>query len=268
MLMQAKVAAGRRAGYEAEATALFARMSVQPTTTRKSQMNDLIKALKSAGLWAKMTALYVFANATQADCLLNWISTSHTLSYVNTPTWSADHGFTGSPGGASTKPALATDLHGSDLGQNSVSLSIWYNNLGAVAGNDDYADGGGNTTSILLIPKASDNTTGGAYLQSSSFMGVTGPFTANHLVTASRTASNVTTLYVDGVSKLVSSTASATPDTSSPLYFLGYKDPNNSNIHGHPWQEAFACLGAGLTSTEAAALDTAVAAYMTAIGNA
>lgn len=52
---------GGGSGYSAEAIAYFAGMSVQPDATRKGQLDTLITSLKSAGVWAKLDALYIMA---------------------------------------------------------------------------------------------------------------------------------------------------------------------------------------------------------------
>jgi len=60
------------ASYEAEATALFARMTGSPTTARKNLINKTIKSLKDAGYYSRMDAIYVFAVQSQHDALLCW----------------------------------------------------------------------------------------------------------------------------------------------------------------------------------------------------
>ena len=59
--------------YEAEATALFARFSTDPGTTRKDAINTCIASLKTAGVWSKLDCLYVFAAHNETDAKLNWI---------------------------------------------------------------------------------------------------------------------------------------------------------------------------------------------------
>lgn len=61
-------------GYEAEADALFARMSVDPGATRKGHINTLIASLKSAGAWSRMTGFYMYAAHDKQTAYLNWVA--------------------------------------------------------------------------------------------------------------------------------------------------------------------------------------------------
>lgn len=82
--------------YETESTALFARMSVQPDSTRKSLINSLITSLKSASLWTKLDALYVLSAHDRQAGLLNWVSSSYTLTEPGgSLTYTADDSFAG-----------------------------------------------------------------------------------------------------------------------------------------------------------------------------
>src|SRR5882672_7716492 len=60
--------------YSPQATALFAAMIVQPSPTRKTQIDNLILALIAAGVWAKLDRLWVFAAHTEQAGQLNWIA--------------------------------------------------------------------------------------------------------------------------------------------------------------------------------------------------
>ena len=83
--------------YNAEAIALFARMSTQPSADRKEEMNFLIEALKNYQIWDKLDVLYVFANDT-ADAgeklFLNWVGNYSNATNVNSITVAPDTGIT------------------------------------------------------------------------------------------------------------------------------------------------------------------------------
>lgn len=89
-------------GYTAEATALFARMSVQPDPTRKGLINAYIVCEKGGAgsingtdLWSGWLVFDVFAAHDAQAALLNWKGTSFTPTAVNSPTWTTDSGFLG-----------------------------------------------------------------------------------------------------------------------------------------------------------------------------
>jgi hypothetical protein len=82
--------------YGAEATALFARMSVQPDATHKGYINTLIEGLKTDGVWTLLDVFDVFAADNATDALLNWKSTSFNPTLGNgAMTWTQYEGYTG-----------------------------------------------------------------------------------------------------------------------------------------------------------------------------
>lgn len=81
--------------YCPEALALFARMTTQPTDARKTVINTFITSLKTAGVWDKLDAMYVFAAANQQAALLNWIADTNNATAENSPAFTADEGIQG-----------------------------------------------------------------------------------------------------------------------------------------------------------------------------
>jgi len=85
------------AGYtfvNAEAQALVARFSTPPTELRKSKIDTLIGALKTAGVWAKLDVLYVRAAADSQAARLNWVAAQYDATAVSSPAFLADRGYT------------------------------------------------------------------------------------------------------------------------------------------------------------------------------
>lgn len=80
---------------ETETTALIARMSTFPGQARKSYINDLIVALKTAGVWSKLDVLYVYAAHTEQAALLNWIEDALNGTNTNSMVFTTDEGFKG-----------------------------------------------------------------------------------------------------------------------------------------------------------------------------
>jgi hypothetical protein len=62
-------------GYDADAIALFARMTVEPAAWRKDAINALIVTLKSDAVWDDLSGLYVFKQADKQSAYLNWVQT-------------------------------------------------------------------------------------------------------------------------------------------------------------------------------------------------
>src|SRR3569623_916049 len=80
--------------YSAEATALFARMSVQPDATRMGLSDACITSLMSNGVWTKLECLWMPAAHDSQAGRLNWVSSGNTISAVGSPTFTTDRGYT------------------------------------------------------------------------------------------------------------------------------------------------------------------------------
>lgn len=77
--------------YDADSIALFEKMTIQPTSARKNNINDSIVSLKSAGVWDKIDQLIVgVAHDVQASTL-DWKGKSN-ITLVNSPSFTIDSG--------------------------------------------------------------------------------------------------------------------------------------------------------------------------------
>lgn len=110
--------------YESETLALFARMDIRPDTTHRTAINNLIKSLKTAGIWSKLKCFYIMAAHTQQAALLNWVSTARPLLALNSPNFVADRGFTGD-GGTSLVRTDQFSMTGLDITPTNASMGIW-----------------------------------------------------------------------------------------------------------------------------------------------
>jgi len=81
--------------YSAAARALFAAMTVQPTTARKRLINSTFGVLIGSGILPKLDHLYVLAAHDSQAALLNWVNPAVSLSLTASPTFTADRGYQG-----------------------------------------------------------------------------------------------------------------------------------------------------------------------------
>lgn len=121
-------------GYDAAASALFARFTTPPTTARKAQINTLIVSLKAAGVWAKLDALYLMAAADAQAARRNWIADAFNLTAVSSPTFTADRGYAGDGSAARLGTGFIPSTAGGVMTVNSAHLSIWDRTSRAAAG--------------------------------------------------------------------------------------------------------------------------------------
>lgn len=85
--------AGRR--WAEETVALLARMTVAPDGARALLINELVSALKQAGVWSRLDAFYMLAAHHQQAARRNWVADLYNLSPTNAPSFEIDRGYTG-----------------------------------------------------------------------------------------------------------------------------------------------------------------------------
>lgn len=245
-------------GFQDESLALFVRITVEATTERKAAIDDLVAAVKAAGVWDKCETFHMLAAASSQAALLNWKGTAFTASAVGTPAFTIDRGYLGS----GTTSYLATGYNptadGGQVSQNSAHLAAWSRTSTAAAAVDGdtgarAADGftiGLRTSSGTAVIRLNDVTTGSAANADGS-----GLFVGN------RVSSTHTQLFRNGA-QLGSDFAAA----SAGLVNADLRIGGVTTAIDRQW--AFQSAGAGLTAQQVSDLHNAVAAYMTAVGAA
>jgi hypothetical protein len=243
-------------GFSDEAQALFSRFADEPDTDRKVLMNDLIVALKTAGVWAKLDAFYVLAAADAQSSLLNWVSASYNLTTVNAPTFVADQGYTGN----GTTSYLDTGFNPTTapspkFTQNSAHLGLW-SRTNLPNGAADSQDAGsanayiGRSVAVAGRALGRPNTSAGQQFGDGAYPG--------HAVWA-RSAAAVWESYAQGVDAGGGTTASAAP-TNSTLAVLRSRDGNfGAN------QIASVHVGSNLSAGEVLATYSALNAYLAGV---
>lgn len=119
-----EVAARRSGGNDPATDALLGRMSVAPGDARTGAIDALVRALKAAGVWAKLDALYLLAAHDAQAARLNWVSSGFTLAAVNSPGFTADRGYSGD-GATSYLDSGFTDGISGALRQDNAHRGIW-----------------------------------------------------------------------------------------------------------------------------------------------
>lgn len=253
---------GDAPSYSAEALALFARFTTPPDDARKVVINNLIVALKGAGVWAKFDAFYMMAGADAQAARRNWIADIYNPTAVSSPTFTADRGYTGN--GSSSylnsnfNPATAVTPK---LTQNSGHFALTtLNSRAANAGTAGQYSGSGLFISpFYTIPGGTAR--GGA--NDSETAGFASVAQSNSRLLVSRTGATTKAMYQNGAVIATSSQASAAL-SSNDLFLLALNTGAAGNFCAD--QEAHASIGSGLTAGEVAAYDAAVLTYFQAVG--
>lgn len=248
---------------EAETTALVARFTTPPTSGRKSQINTLILALKNAGVWAKLDALYVMAAADAQAAQRNWVADAYNLTETNAPTFTADQGYTGDGAASYLDTGFnPTSASSPKYVRDSATIGFW-SRTSAQSGT--ASNNGRDMGAATLLGTECRNTTDQLRWAVNSTLGSIG-----NLISASntdgsghfllnRSASNSIEAYRNGASLGTNSKASTGLPNSNIM--IGKAVSNLSTR-----QFAAGHIGQSLNSTEAAAFYNALQTYMTAVG--
>lgn len=246
-------------GFEAETKALVARFTTPATRQRKVWINRLIKALKTAGVWQKLDALYVAAAADSQAATRNWKQDLYNATAIASPAFVADRGFTGN----GTSSYLQTGFTASSAVspkylQDSAAVGAWMLTDVAAEGAFDIAAfrSGGDTR---LNSRNSGN-------QPIAFMngpGVGGSVvpTSVGLTVASRVSAAGARFFKNGVF-LNAPAAVSVQVPNSQFGLLGFGTGGGySTRQGAAW-----FIGGGLTDAEVLATYNALNQYLVAVG--
>ncbi|AKF13575.1 putative YapH protein [Sinorhizobium phage phiN3] len=134
------------AAYSGEAVALFAAMTVQPSDTRKTAIDNMIVALKNANVWNKMDAIQVYMAHDQQASLLNWKNPATFTGTLNgTPTFTADAGVATNTSSSWINTGYNPATGGSQYVQDSASfivdVLVGVTNASSLAGFHDGSKG-------------------------------------------------------------------------------------------------------------------------------
>lgn len=244
-------------GFSPEATAFFARLSSQPTTARKTLYNNLIVSLKSAGVWAKLDALYLTAADVSSTALTNLVSSSYTLSPTSAPTFVADSGYHGN-GTSSNLDTLfnPTTAVSPKTALNSDAMFVWSLKPQTIAA-ANFGVSAGNANNLILPAFGSPSPlTYFSLSQSTGYMTYADNSLGMGFLLTSRQASNLTTMYFNGASINTDSRASVGL-TNANFHLLddglSQFSKNTASAYG---------FGAGLSATEQKAVYSAIYQYM------
>lgn len=253
---------------ESESLALFARMSATPDATRQATINTLIRTVKSAGVWAKLKALHVYAAHDSQAAALNWVSAAANATLVASPTFVADRWFYGN----GSTSYINTGANPASLGiaQDSATWGFYCSSPqgSGTKSNGGWGAGFTHTWTIDPIVTASENPSYrlalnksiGAYYQPSS------QAPAHGLITCTRDSSTAERLHVRGVAGGASTVQSST-GVLNLVPFLGGMNNNGSLASANVLRHSAFVMADALTTAENLALSNALETYMVAVGN-
>lgn len=251
---------------QSETSTLLAAFTSEPTGARKMVIDDLVAALKTAGVWTKLDALYVLAAHDAQAARQNWKNPAAfalTLHGTANPTFTADSGYTtdGVDNYLDTNfnPATAGGVYA----QNSACFGIWSATAaGSATSAAGWFDG---TDGVTLNPRHTTdiaitriNQATNTNSQASSITDGAGFMVLN------RSGASAQQIYWNGVSLPLApgNPAQASTALNSATLRLGSITAASFRTMGY----RAAVIGQSLNSTEQDALYDALLAYLQAVG--
>lgn len=232
----------------------FDRLLTPPTVVREALYSDLINSLVSTGVWSKLDVLYLFAATDIGTALVNLVSGKYQAFLTllnNLPSFVADRGFTGAnlsliESGFSPSTATAANYQLNDaMVMAAIDTSLSLDQFDhAIALSADIA--------TWISPRNNSDLAKFA-VNCASFQNVTNSGAQSGIWLAQRTSSSASELFRDNSSIGTSAIA------SSAL-------PSGNLRSGSAYQLTAFAAGASLNSGQRGALQSAIAAYMAAVG--
>lgn len=250
-----------------ESQTLFAAMSTQPTELRKAQINTLITALKSSGVWQKLDTLWICAAHDEQAGRLNWVSPStFTLTAVNSPTFTTDRGFAGNGTTSYLNTGYVPSTAGLLYTLDSAHISFWSRTN---TGSSSMVSMGARTlsTAAQTLINARLGTNTATFRTNQDAVGASPASTTSigHFL-ARRSGAALNSLWKDGA-LFAQDTQSSTALTAFAIT-LGALNTAGVVASFDTRQIAASSIGASLTDTEIINFYAALNAYMISVGAA
>lgn len=219
----------------------------------------------ATGCGAVLDGLYIFATKDTATANLNLCGTSFGLTQSGSVTFHADSDYQGDGSTGYLDTGLTPSTFGGNFSLNSASEALYdlTNRTTTDVSCAIGALGGVGGVSQLCL-----NFTGGTLVWSlnAAASGTPTITTAQGFTTISRTASNLTSSYRNGVAVTSGTSAAASTSLSTDAFSILAR--NNANVRSNFSVDKFsaAVIGGALTSGQQANLSTRINGYMTALG--
>lgn len=259
-------AAGGGVSYETESLAIFAAFTTPPDTTRKGNINTMVAALKTAGVWSKLDVMYAFAAADSQASLINWKNPgTFNASAVNTPTFTTDRGYAGNGSTSYVNSTFTPSTAGGNFVLNSAHLGLWSRTNAQAAAVTMGARTTSTTEESLLRPRDTGNLTLGRINKAGGGVNPANTDSSGHFVTR-RSGGTAAAIHRNG-SSLGSNTEGSTALPQFPI-FIGALNTAGSASSFSTYQIAAAHWGSSLSDTEITDTYNALLAYLQAVGAA
>lgn len=231
--------------------------------TLKNAVNQLVVDLKNAGLWSKMKAIYPIIGGTATTHKYNLkdprdLDAAYRLTFSGTVTHS--------PTGMQSNGSSYANTHltpSSALTINNTHLSYYSNTVSSAAvvemgvSSDSYTD-----EFTLACNFAGYGALTSAYVGSTTYRALATPTNSSGFFIGSRISTTNLSLYRNGISLATNTQSNSGTLATGAIYLMAWNLSNTGVAYNISQREcAFASIGEGLTSSEAALLTQIVDAF-------
>lgn len=131
-----------------------------PSAPQQIKQNNLVLALKAAGIWNKLDVLYIFANDAGSNfATLNWKNpNNYQVTLVNTPIFTANQGFKGNGTSSFIDTNFNASINGFNYKLNDASRYIYLHLADGTSCLDGLMSGNGNRMITSLTSSQRINT--------------------------------------------------------------------------------------------------------------
>lgn len=260
---------------DADTRTLRAAMTVPPPAGRLWQIDQTIRQLKQHGIWQKLDVLWMLAAHDAQTARLNWKNPSQfALTAVNSPTFTANRGYTGDGDSAGVGTKYLTtgwtpSTNAIQFTQDSGTVGVYLvSGVGTNTANNNVIPFGsiGTHGSFINVWGATSNALRGRINQGSTAETSSTVSTRFGLSVLDRSAASLVTGYRNGAANGTFTTASAGLPTQ-PFSILALN--NGGTLQSYvDNQIGLAFAGASLTAAQHAALNSMVRSYLLTVGTA
>jgi hypothetical protein len=254
---------------DTDAAAIIAAITAEPTSARMGLINDLVIALKAAGVWAKLDVLYLLAAADSQASRLNWKAPTGSYNLTATtittaPTFTADRSWKGGGAGATAGGILTQAFNPATASspkfvQDDSHMMVYTRAASTASANNLWREIGAAGASYIATKNATA-TNMGAQANAAAFdLTAVGGVTGVGMFAWSRQSSANYHMFKNATDLGTTVRASVAPSNAAFTLCRAGGGYSDAELSAASW-------GSGLTAVEMAALYTAVTAYLTAVG--
>lgn len=244
MRLFARTQVGVRYRFDSDTDALVARMVSAPSYARKVEIDQLLRALKQAGVWSRLDGLWILAAHTSQAALLNWVQSNNLTN--GGVTFTADRGYAGNGANSLSGAITATQT------QDDTACGVYTRAAG-----EAVASSAGpfftNSASGLTF-----NNGGGSNSGTSSGASATGGAVGPGYLSISRAAAGSFSLYKAGA---LLNTGGASTSFSTPITVSMLSASTTALT-----EVCAAHTGLSLDATQMSQLYTALNTYLSRVG--